>query len=491
MEFKGFIGSSYQAANPLQDNQVSINYFVEIDKKSEAKTPVSLLSTPGQVDLGQSVYTGQVRGFNTLPGGSSALVVVANNLLLMTIATVATSGSRATFSYKFIGNLNSNLGFVDIRNNGVGGVAVLVDGANLYSYNIAAQTVYTSSDPAFLGSNRVCEIDGWFVFFKPNSQIFYTSPLYWNGKSTSPFDGTYYSLKDNYSDNIVTMIECNRELWLIGESTSEIWYNAGNATFPFSRLPGTMLQVGGVATHSISRHGEGLIWLGKSERGNNQIYMSGGYRANNICTPAIAYQINQYAVVSDAIGYVYEEEGHEFYCLTFPTQNITWCYDLETDDWHQRAGFLNGQFNRQRANVMMNFSGMIITGDYLTGQIYWQTRTSYADGNYPLVSLRRSAHIWDGADRNKIVHARFQIEFGSNQAPNSIAPQAMLRWSNDGGQTWGNEHYVPMQKSGATTQRSIWRSLGYSRDRVYELRVSDPVNRDITGASIRGSEASA
>jgi len=52
-------------------------------------------------------------------------------------------------------------------------------------------------------------------------------------------------------------------------------------------------------------------------------------------------------------------------------------------------------------------------------------------------------------------------------------PQFMLRWSDDGGHTWSNEYMVSAGAVGNYKSRAIWRRLGRSRDRVYELAVSD------------------
>lgn len=486
-QFHGFIGGAYEAANPSQDSQRLINWFVEIDKEGAAKTPMALLGVPGLIDMGQSVYTGEVRGFWPLQGGVSAIAVIGKNVLMITVATAATATTRSKFSYALIGALSTSTNQVKIRDNGAGNLVAIVDGGSLYTYNKLTATFASVLDPAFLGSNVVAEIDGWFIFAQPGTQKFYTSPIYWNG--TVPFDGAYYALKDNFSDNIVTLIEQNRELWLIGEATTEVWYNSGGQYFPFSRLQGTLLQIGCAAKMSLARHGTGLVWLARSERGNNTVVMTQGYQYQSISTPALSYALNQYPVVSDAIGYTYTEEGHEFYIMILPTANVTWVYDLTVGVWHQRASFdsATGLFNRQRVNCNMNFQNMEIVGDYQTGAIYWQTRKAYTDGPYPLVCLRRAPHVWDQSGRNRVRHNRLQVEFTPGpalQTGQGSNPQAMLKWSDDGAQTFGNEHFAPVGVAGQTKSRCIWRRLGMARDRVYELRFSDPVNRDIVGATL-------
>lgn len=494
----GFVGSAYRAANPYQDDQRLINWYVEMDGNvnnpqqpgvmgAEAKTALGLLGVPGLAAL-NTAYSGQARGAWVLPGNTQALFVVGSTLILATVTTAATSTTNAVLTFTTIGSLSTSTGPVKIRDNGAGKIAVLVDGPFLYVYNVTTQVMTQSTDTAFLGSNTVAEIDGWFIFNKPGTQVFYTSPVYWNG--VAPFDGTYFALKDDAPDNLVAVIENNRQLWLIGEATTEPWYNAGGTNFPFARLEGAMMQIGCAAAQSVARTGPSLIWLARSERGENSVIMTTGYQYTSISNPALSYAMTQYKVISDAIGYVYSEEGHEFYVLIFPTADKTWVYDLTSGQWHERASFdpVGGNFHRQRLNCLVNFAGMHVGGDFTNGRVYQQSRSYYVDDQYPLVALRRAPHVWDKNDRDRVMHLRLQIEFfpGSGIATGQGSdPQAMLRWSNDGGQSFGNEHWTSIGKTGQTLARAMWRRLGSSRDRVYEVRISDPVRRDVCGASLQ------
>lgn len=488
----GFVGPAYVAANPGQDNQELVNWFVEIDPNepnpdqpaynvAEAKVALGLLGVPGLTAL-NSAYSGEVRGAWVLPGNTKAIFVIGTSAVLVTATTKGTLDSVAT-----IGTLTSSTGRVNIRDNGAGKIVAMVDGADLYRYNITTTAFNKIVDPAFLGATNIAVIDGWFVFNKPNSQTFYTSPVYWNG--TAAFDATFFSLADNAPDNLVTLIENKRELWLLGEAHTEIWYNAGGANFPFSRVEGSMMQIGCAAAQSAARTGKGLIWLARSERGGLSVIMTQGYDYFVVSSPAVGYALNQYSLVSDAIGYTYTEDGHEFYVLILPTADVTWVYDLTTQLWHKRASFDTGTalFHRQRVNCLVSLAGMQVGGDYTNGRLYWQTRTAYADDQYPLVAVRRAPQVWDKKDRARVVHSRLQIEFfpgvGLTSGQGSD-PQVILRWSNDGGRSWAGERMTGIGKVGEFKNRAIWRRLGSSRDRVYEVRISDPVKRDIAGASL-------
>jgi hypothetical protein len=64
-------------------------------------------------------------------------------------------------------------------------------------------------------------------------------------------------------------------------------------------------------------------------------------------------------------------------------------------------------------------------------------------------------------------------------------PQAMLKWSDDGGSTWSNEHWVTIGSIGRYANRAIWRRLGWARDRVFEVSISDPVKAVIVSANLK------
>jgi hypothetical protein len=473
-----FVGPSYEAANPLQDAQRLINWFVEIDQNSEAKAPIALLGAPGLI----SAATGPsapVRGMWPLPGNTQGAVVIGGNAYLFNGTTLTQIGTLGTFT-----------GPVWIRDNGAGHVVTFDDGSNIYGYHLLNQT-WTAVGSAGQG---VVFIDGWLVFGLPGSQQFFTSPVYWNG--TDAFDGSYFALKDAASDNLVLPIEHNRQLWLIGERTTEVWYDAGGQYFPFSRLQGAMLDIGCQAPGSVCRTGKGLIWLARSERGENVVVLTRDYDFDPVSTPAVAYQISQYATVSDAVAFVYSEEGHEFYQITFPSADVTWVFDLTTGMWHQRASFdaSTGQFHRHRANCSMNLNGNIYVGDYQNGTIYQMTRKAYDDAGAPLVAVRRTPHVWDKGERNRVRQTWLQIEFTPGQGlanGQGSDPQIMMRMSNDAGFTWGNEHWTSIGKIGEYKRRAVWMRLGMARDRVYEVRISDPVPRDVVGATLRGTETRA
>lgn len=135
----------------------------------------------------------------------------------------------------------------------------------------------------------------------------------------------------------------------------------------------------------------------------------------------------------------------------------------------------------------MDFADVRLVGDYQSGQIHQMSRAFFTDAGGVLRCQRRAPHIWEKAKRKRIFHGSMQIEFTPGvglQSGQGSSPQAMLRWSDDGGFKWSNEHWTSIGAAGATRNRALWRRLGHSRDRIYELNYSDPTVRDIIGVTL-------
>jgi hypothetical protein len=264
-----------------------------------------------------------------------------------------------------------------------------------------------------------------------------------------------------------------------------------------------------------------IYWLGKDARGQGMVFRAAGYMGQRISTHAIEWQLQEYPDLSDAVGYTYQQDGHSFYVLNFPTANTTWVFDVATGAWHERASFEDGQFNRHRGNSQMFFNSETVIGDYQNGKLYKFDLDVYADEGQPQKWLRSWRALPTGANNltRTIQHAmQLDCETGVGldgqsfetglllaengdilvtESGDPIAldfnvvqgsdPQVMLRWSDDGGHTWSNEHWKSMGKIGRYGFRTIWRRLGATmkiRDRVYEVSGTDPVRIYIMGAEL-------
>ena len=499
------LGSAYVARSVNAADNRMINLFPEVVPEA-GKEPAFLQRAPGLNFLAY-VGSGPVRGLWTF--GNYGYAVSGNKFYQIDSAwNVVEKGTVA------------DSGPVSMVDNGT--QMFIAAGATGYIYNAGTDVFAQITDVDFAGAVTVGFIDGYFVYNQPNSQKFWVTALY-DGTSVDPLD---FASAEGSPDNLVSLIVDHREIWLFGQSSIEVWYDAGLPDFPLARIQGAFIEIGCAAPFSVAKLDNGVFWLSADARGRGMVYRSNGYAGTRISTHSVEWQIQQYADISDAVAYTYQQDGHSFYVLNFPGANITWVYDVATQAWHQRAGWLNNQFTRHRGNCQMAFNGQIVIGDYIAGAIYAYDPTVYTEagtvqkwlrswralptGTNNLKrttqhSLQLDCESGVGLDNGDAVDVIAELSSISSDAIAGMSisgsadefrpaivvqgtdPQVMLRWSDDGGHTWSNEHWKSMGKIGETGRRVLWRRLGMTmklRDRVYEISGTDPVKIAIMGAEL-------
>ena len=175
-------------------------------------------------------------------------------------------------------------------------------------------------------------------------------------------------------------------------------------------------------------------------------------------------------------------------CSSDLANGLTWVFDLATESWHKWLYWNGAEYTRHRANCGIFFQQKYLVGDYLNGKIYSLENEVYTDDGQPIRRLRRARHLT--SDLQRQYFESFQIQFQPGVGLNlgqGNDPQAMLRWSNDGGSTWSNEHWTSIGKQGQYTARALWRRLGWSRDRIFEVVISDPIKCVIVSAELKAS----
>jgi hypothetical protein len=501
------LGSAYVARSVNAADSRMINLFPEVIPEG-GHTPAFLNRAPG-LKLEVAVGTGPVRGLWTF--GAYAYVASGNTLYKL----------DSEYNITTLGIL-ANDGPVSMADDGTH-LFIACNGPS-FIYNASTDAFGEITDVDFPGALTVSYLGGYFVFIEPDSQRVWVTELL-DPTSIDPLD---FASAEGSPDGLVSSITDHSEVWLFGTNSVEVWYNSGAADFPLQRIQGAFNEIGCAATYSVAKLDNGLFWLGADARGRGIVYRANGYTGTRISTHAVEWQIQQYGDISDAIAYTYQQDGHAFYVLTFPTADRTWVYDVATQAWHERASFTNGDFGRHRSNCQMSFNQKIIVGDYQNGNLYAFDLEVYADGPRVQKWLRSWRALPTGTNNlNRTAQHSLQLDaesgvgaVGVTEVPghiyltpltigdlgiedeivivNSIdlyvEPQVMLRWSDDGGHTWSNEHWQTMGTRGAYGTRVFWRRLGMTgklRDRVYEVSGTDPVKIAIMGAELHVSATNA
>lgn len=356
------VGPAYKMQSQSISSQNCINWYPQTIEYPNGSRVAALMPTPGLKKI-----------FQGITAAARCLHVLSNGALLAVIGTKLYHSKANKFELTEVG-LISALGTVRVADNGR--VALLVNGTYTYSLDLKKLTLERLSGSAIPRSSHVVFMDGRFVFNKASTGQFHWSDLY-----STNVNALSYATAESTPDNITAIIKANpSELWLFGPQSVERYYGTGSANAPYSRLSGGAMSFGCLAPDSIVALSTGVIWLGVSEFGGSQIVMSVGGSPERISTHALEEEIASYSKTTDAIAYAYQMEGHVFYVISFPSANVTFCYDASTGLWHQRS-FANpqGLHERHRSQHHAFYNNTHIVGDYRNGKLYQLDNNIFTD----------------------------------------------------------------------------------------------------------------
>jgi hypothetical protein len=495
-------GGAYQARSVVASAQRSLNLYAEPMPRDQGEpAPVAHYPTPGTIYL-TTIDVGPIRGIRQASNGA-IYVVSASNVYNV---------DPGTWVPHWIGSITANLTTpVSMADNGLD--LIIVDGsANGWDVNLAANTMSQIVDPngMFGGADRVDYLDTFFLFNKPG-----TPQFYWSGSLATTFDTLDFANKESASDYLVTLIVARREIYLIGQKTTEIWYDAG-ATFSttdttaatssqFQSVQGVFIDHGIVAKYSIARYDNAIFWLARNRQGDGVVMTSAGYRTDRISTYAIETALRDYVRIDDAIGWTYQINGHAFYVLTFPAADHTWVYDTGTKLWHEWGWIdTNGAEHRHRANAFATVNGQLVVGDYQNGSLYALSTDVYTDQNAavtgPIKRQRSFPHIVETGRRMFWREFIADMETGTapKQGPVPANLLVSLDWSSDRGHSYGSPvtqaigGRSPTLGAGGDYLTSMqWQRCGMSRDRVWRLSWTVNAPTVLQGAWVRAEVADA
>lgn len=473
-------GGSYEARSPIAAAQRQLNLYSEPQPgDSSEPAPVANYQTPGLTLLG-TLPTGPVRGIHCTSGDhfSGVSFIVAG----VTVYWLSLTTNPLGFVVNSIGTIGSTLTPVSMADNGVS--LVIVDGTTSgYVVDIATKVMSTIVDPAFYGANAVTYLDTYFIFNKIDPISTVATPVfYWSDSNAVTFNALNFASKTGYVDSIHSVIAAKRELWLIGDYTSEIWFDSGDPLAAFARVDGAFVDHGTMATYSVASIDNQVFWLSRNREGGGVVLQAGGYAANKISSFALDSAMSRYSRIADAIGWTYMIEGHVCYVLTFPTADKTWVYDLSTQKWQEtcwldpatglehahrgRCAFVQ-QDTGSGGTTSIRPKTLVLVGDRINGNIYALDPLVHTDNGDPIKRQRAFPHI-EGSDGERLFFRQFlaNISVGTTTG---AAPLLTLDWSDDRGLTWGTPITSTLGAAGAGLTSVQFQRLGMARSRVFRL----------------------
>jgi hypothetical protein len=421
------------------------NWFPIVDTSGTAQSKVELAPIPG-LQVFTTLTNPPIRG---LWAGDNRLFAVAQGGLFEIFssgaATAVTGGvlSAAT-PVQFAGNGQSLL---------------IASGDQIW---FATGGV---SHKTYDGAYSVVYLDGYYIILHVDGQTIQIST---DGLTWDPID---VAQSQTQIDRKVRLEAHEGHLWIFGQRSISVWYDSGNADFPFAPIDGAMIDQGTMAPWSVTRIDRKLYWLGMDEHGYGRVFRTEGYTPVPISNQAIEYLIKGYLDLGTdqcITGSGYTENGHTFYVLSFPKAKACLVYNLSTNMWHERARWNADHWEHWRGASFHAFC----FGKHIVART---SEAPFPDGDHTKI-YEQGLHIY-GDDGNRIRRYRAAPYTQADQQwlfhhylrlLTSGSSAVTMRYLYDDNTTWSNERTVAPFK-----HEIKYRRLGRARDRMYELYLLD------------------
>lgn len=455
----GFVSGSYTSQSPNADDERCANWYPE-RLEQQGKSNFALYPTPGlrlainlPTEIG-GVVNAPIRDQIHSPRGLFAITgdpAVGGKFYEVRLTNGAyTSIQRGVFSAAggtqpytqmvYGGGLTGNT------------VWMLVDGEPYYWDGVTFANI--PAVPTFGTSVSQVGYCGGFFLALAGNKIFASAPL-----DVTTWPGASSTIPSIFPDTTQSLVVNQTQVWLLSLVTGAVYYLSGNSPFPFDYIEGSFIEHGICANASMTKLDNSIFWLGEDPQGQAMVWRASGYTPQRVSTHAIEFAIQGYRRIplggtdrfnngiNDAIGYAYQDQGHSFYVLYFPSANsgngATWVYDIATQMWHERFFLNNGveQAHRSRNHsffIPFDFGtqsvnpGRHIVGDWqATGNLYeMQIPAANGTGGWDFADdfgnkiqrVRRSPHI--NLEKEWVFHNEITIDLESGLGP--MPPSTLL-----------------------------------------------------------------
>lgn len=439
--------------------QRTVNWYLV--KPERDGDPWTLRGTPG-LELLDTLPRTPVRGWHVHAGR------------LFAVAGARVYEVYSDGSYKEWGKINSVRGRVGMAS--LLNTVVIGDGSGYYALDLEAATVAAITDaprgrfPVFFNQR--------ILYQGENGQVFYSEL---NDPTDIP--GLNFFSAESLPDEVVAIVTTEDQIWLFGDNSTEVWYDAGDLNNPFQRIQGGVIYSGCAFPDTALRLDNSVWWVETDKDGEGIVRRSNGFTAMRVSTSAVERFVQSSVNLT---AYSYQEEGHSFYVLN--SERGTWAFDLKTQEWHERA-WLNrntGEHERQRQDFHAFVYGKHMVADYESGKVYRQGLDLYDDAGQEIRRVRRSAVMQMAGRMITVGEVWFDFERGvgidgSGQGTN---PLVMVRAAPEGVQL-GIERTERLGGIGEYDAQVRFYDFGIGRRWVFEVATSDPVFTALSGATAR------
>lgn len=314
-------------------------------------------------------------------------------------------------------------------------------GKLLYYYEGASKVTAIESGPP-PNINSIAYINGRVLATNNSNNFFWCQPF-------APTVWTSaYSNAEGSPDLLIALKVINKEIFLFGTRSVEIWQNSTDPTVIFEPISGGFINTGCVGPRAIADDSSGkLMWLN-----NKRQFVVWSAGKLDIIECPYDKELQAYENISDCGANVLDVEGARFILFTFPGERTTLVYNQTNQTWSKWLSWdpVTKTFSQYDTGGTCYHEGIGIS---LIGSANGLLRVSHShhtdrgmSGNYPFPWYKTTGFIDHGTHElkeSKYISIRFKRGFKSGLDTTGEDPWISLKWRDDKGD-WKNEKRIQL-----------------------------------------------
>jgi len=384
-----------------------------------------------------------------------------------------------------IATINSTVGDVFMDENNANQIA-LCDKRNIYILNytdpnnITFVQVDTDFTPGYVSFQ-----DGYFIAPDVKSPPTAAWRLSEPNKGTSwpnlgPNSGGFQT-KPNLCLAAIRMPSKSNELVIFGQTVTELWYDTGAQLFPYQKNSYANLDFGCLNPATIASNDDMIVFLAANEKSGPTIMVMNGAEATQISTDGINHRLTHLTNPEDSYGFLFRQGGHNFYILTFPTDNLTYVYDFTQQAFFTLTDENMDYFIAKHVAFLNNTYYFVSFQDGVVYELN-SNYTNYNGARIPRIRITPPFRN-ERADRFVVNNVTFTMEQGQSSNAEQKTLQGIVplpeNWnydhvdlaiSTDGGESFGSFVTKQLNPPGVRKNRLNFWNLGASNDLTMQFQ---------------------
>lgn len=430
-------------------------------------------------------YPGYKKIKDILPGGSEGRAIYSSSKFNHLIVVIDNGVYSISSDYAIarVGTIDTSTGDVFISENNASQIMIAENTSKIYVFNYLSES-FTSVDVGFLAGAGTF-IDGYILEPELDTHQWRLSAL--NNALSFPFDAQHVGEMESKPDVVVACETLERQVFIFGKNVTEVWLDIPSSSllFPFQRQNSISIEYGCISPNSIASNFQMLVWLGANESSGPTILVSTGGKPHKIDTDGISFELERLKKPEDSYGFLFKKNGHIFYQITFPSDNVSYAYDFN------EGKFFNVSDHLLNAHIARKISYFNSTYLFITSKdgglyefsdaiyTYNETLDPAKAQTVPRVRITSPKRL-PGADRFIVNNIALTIDQGYSNEDLDVH----LSLSKDGGQSFGTIWSQQLKKMGKRPNKLNYRKLGAANDLTVQFKFWGKDRFTIIGADI-------